>query len=42
MLINEVFTMNMNDPKTRRKIAIVALVVVIAMVATAIIPYFIV
>lgn len=34
--------MNMNDPKTRRKIAIVALVVVIAMVATAIIPYFIV
>lgn len=34
--------MNMNDPKTRRKIAIVALVVVIAMVATAIIPYLIV
>lgn len=34
--------MNMNDPKTRRKIAIVALVVVIALVATAIIPYFIV
>ena len=33
--------MNMNDPKTRRKIAIVALVVVIAMVATAIIPYLI-
>ena len=34
--------MNMNDPKTRRKIAIVALVVVIAMVATAIIPYLLV
>lgn len=34
--------MNMNDPRTRRKIAIVALVVVIAMVATAIIPYLIV
>lgn len=34
--------MNMNDPRTRRRIAIVALVVVIAMVATAIIPYLIV
>lgn len=34
--------MNMNDPKTRRKIAIVALIVVVAMVATAIIPYLIV
>lgn len=34
--------MNMNDPKTRRKIAIVALAVVIAMVVTAIIPYLIV
>ena len=31
--------MNMNDPKKRRVIAIIALVVVIAMVATAIIPY---
>ena len=34
--------MNMNDPKTRRKIAVVALVIIIAMVATAIIPYLIV
>lgn len=34
--------MNMNDPKTRRKIAVVALVIVVAMVATAIIPYLIV
>lgn len=40
--MNEVYVMNMNDPKTRRKIAIVALVVVIAMVATAIIPYLLV
>ena len=34
--------MNMNDPKKRRVIAIVALVVVIAMMATAIIPYLLV
>lgn len=34
--------MNMNDPKKRRVIAIIALVVVIAMVATAIIPYLLV
>lgn len=34
--------MNMNDPKKRRLIAIVALVIVIAMMATAIIPYLIV
>lgn len=34
--------MNMNDPKKRRIIAIIALVVVIAMVATAIIPYLLV
>ena len=34
--------MNMNDPKKRRAIAIVALVVVLAMVATAIIPYLLV
>ena len=34
--------MNMNDPKKRRVIAIVALVVVIAMVATSIIPYLLV
>ena len=34
--------MNMNDPKKRRVIAIVALVIVIAMMATAIIPYLIV
>jgi len=34
--------MNMNDPKKRRVIAIVALVVVIAMIATAIIPYLLV
>lgn len=34
--------MNMNDPKKRRRIAIIALVVVIAMVATAIIPYLLV
>ena len=34
--------MNMNDPKKRSAIAIVALVVVLAMVATAIIPYLLV
>ena len=34
--------MNMNDPKKRRAIAIVALVVVVAMIATAIIPYLLV
>lgn len=34
--------MNMNDPKKRRMVAIVALVVVIAMIATAIIPYLLV
>lgn len=34
--------MNMNDPKNRRKVAIVVLVVVIAMVATAVIPYLLV
>ena len=31
--------MNMNDPKTRRKIAIVALVIIVALIATAVIPY---
>lgn len=41
-MINEVFVMNMNDPKTRRKVAIVALVIVIAMIATAVFPYLIV
>jgi len=30
--------MNMNDKKTRRIIAIIALVIIIAMVATSIIP----
>jgi len=30
--------MNMNDKKTRRVIAIVALVIIVAMVATSIIP----
>ena len=34
--------MNMNDPKKRRAIAIVALVIIIAMVATAIFPYLLV
>lgn len=34
--------MNMNDPKTRRKIAIVALVIIVAMIATAVIPYLLV
>lgn len=34
--------MNMNDPKNRRMVAIVVLVVVIAMVATAVIPYLLV
>lgn len=34
--------MNLNDPKTRRKIAIVALVIILAMVATSIIPYLLV
>lgn len=34
--------MNMNDPKKRRTIAIVALVIIVAMVATAIIPYLLV
>lgn len=31
--------MNMNDKKTRRAIAIVALVIIVAMVATSVIPY---
>lgn len=30
--------MNMNDKKTRRVIAVIALVIIIAMVATSIIP----
>lgn len=30
--------MNMNDQKTRRLIAIIALVVIVAMVATSVIP----
>lgn len=34
--------MNMNDPKTRRKIAIVVLVIIVAMIATAVIPYLLV
>ena len=34
--------MNMNDKKTRRVIAIVALVIIVAMVATSIIPSLIV
>ena len=41
-LLVEVFEMNMNDPKKRRAIAIIALVIIIAMVATAIIPYLLV
>lgn len=41
-LLVEVCKMNMNDPKKRRAIAIVALVIIIAMVATAIFPYLLV
>ena len=41
-LLVEVQNMNMNDPKKRRAIAIVALVIIVAMVATAIIPYLLV
>lgn len=31
--------MNMNDKKTKRLIAIITLVIIIAMVATSVIPY---
>lgn len=31
--------MNMNDKKTKRMVAIIVLVIVVAMVATSVIPY---
>lgn len=36
---NEVCMMNMNNPKVRRMVAILVLLVVVAMLATMIVPY---
>ena len=34
--------MNMNDKKTKRRVAIIVLVIVVAMIATSVIPYLLV